>query len=418
MGFAAINHFNRVSMSVAGNGIMEEYGIPPEQMGWVYFAFLIAYTATMTPGGWLIDSVGPRLALAIMGFGSAVFVALTGLAGTPLLGAKLLLALVVCRFFAGMLSADPSRRGADGIVWVAPPAQGVANGLVNGAALLGIAATYKLFGDMIDYYGWHGAFGIAGVGTALWTAWWFLHVTDRPSQHPAANSQEVALIEGDAMAAAKQAGGQFTLGWMFPPSKPQPGAAHRQLCGGRLLRVSVLLLDGVLLQERAPVEHGRRPSVFERRLAGDGRRHVPGAGSPTGRSAAMAAGSAALAPVSGMLASAVLLALGVSTLEPLLVISCFALAMAAIGTTEGPYWTTAVELGGRRGGTSAALFNTGGNVGGLLAPVVTPYIGKYLHWQGGVAVAGLLCVLGAALWFGIDPAERIDETEAAPSLPS
>src|SRR5437763_6638050 len=103
MGFAAINHFNRISMPVAGLGIMRDYGIPAEQMGWIYFAFLLAYTCCMTPGGWLIDRIGPRGALAIMGFGSATFVALTGLAGTALIGAASVWgALLIVRFFAGI----------------------------------------------------------------------------------------------------------------------------------------------------------------------------------------------------------------------------------------------------------------------------------------------------------------------------
>src|SRR4051812_40943678 len=80
MGLAAINHFNRISMPVAGIGIMEQYGIAEKTMGWVYSAFLLAYTLSMTPGGWLVDRIGPRVALACMGLGSACFVALTGVA--------------------------------------------------------------------------------------------------------------------------------------------------------------------------------------------------------------------------------------------------------------------------------------------------------------------------------------------------
>ena len=36
--------------------------------------------------------------------------------------------------------------------------------------------------------------------------------------------------------------------------------------------------------------------------------------------------------------------------------------------SEGPFWVTAIELGGSQGGVSAALLNTGGNIGGILAP--------------------------------------------------
>jgi sugar phosphate permease len=77
--------------------------------------------------------------------------------------------------------------------------------------------------------------------------------------------------------------------------------------------------------------------------------------------------------------------------------------MALVGMSEGPFWTTAVELGGKRGGMSAAIINTGGNAGGILAPVVTPWLSTYLDWKGAVPVAGAVCLVGAALWYWIRP---------------
>src|SRR5262249_43135522 len=56
----------------------------------------------------------------------------------------------------------------------------------------------------------------------------------------------------------------------------------------------------------------------------------------------------------GMLATGVLLGLGILASQPGWIVLWFALALAAVGATEGPFWTTAVELGGRRGGTAAA----------------------------------------------------------------
>src|SRR5262249_53662926 len=79
---AAIGHFNRVGMSVAGaERIIPQYGLEPAQMGLVYSAFLCFYTLAMLPGGWFIDRCGARAALAVFCLGSAVFVALTGSVG-------------------------------------------------------------------------------------------------------------------------------------------------------------------------------------------------------------------------------------------------------------------------------------------------------------------------------------------------
>jgi MFS family permease len=74
MSLCFISHLNRISMSVAGDArIMKQYDITPEEMGWVYSAFLIVYTVVMIPGGIFIDRYGWRASLVLVGCGSAVF---------------------------------------------------------------------------------------------------------------------------------------------------------------------------------------------------------------------------------------------------------------------------------------------------------------------------------------------------------
>ena len=112
----------------------------------------------------------------------------------------------------------------------------------------------------------------------------------------------------------------------------------------------------------------------------------------------------------GMFASAALLGLGVVAREPAWIVAWFALAHVAIGAAEGPFWATAVDIGGRKGGTSAAICNTGGNVGGLLAPVITPWVGLHFGWPWAIALGGIICFLGALCWCGIEPAGRNRES--------
>jgi MFS family permease len=126
----------------------------------------------------------------------------------------------------------------------------------------------------------------------------------------------------------------------------------------------------------------------------------------------------AVVPAAGMTVGALFLGAGVLCVNPVLVVLWFALAMGALGTCEGPSWATAIELGGRRGGTSAGIFNTGGNVLGSLAPPLVPWIADQMEMRGwgqgwGLATAGLISILGATLWCGINPAERVDQWKGA-----
>jgi MFS family permease len=111
----------------------------------------------------------------------------------------------------------------------------------------------------------------------------------------------------------------------------------------------------------------------------------------------------AAVPIGGMLGSALFASAGVHLTDPVAVVACFALAMGALGMAEGPYWTTAIEIGGRRGGLSGAIFNTGGNAGGTLAPYLTPVLSGIFGWQTGIEVACACCVIGAVLWLWITP---------------
>lgn len=73
MGFTILGHFNRVSISVAANEKFIGPGLlTAEQMGQVYSAFLLIYTLCMLPGGWVIDRIGPRLAMTGMAWAFAL----------------------------------------------------------------------------------------------------------------------------------------------------------------------------------------------------------------------------------------------------------------------------------------------------------------------------------------------------------
>jgi ACS family glucarate transporter-like MFS transporter len=106
-------------------------------------------------------------------------------------------------------------------------------------------------------------------------------------------------------------------------------------------------------------------------------------------------------PIFGMLASAGLLYAATQVQGQVAVVALFFLAHAAIGLCEAPTWVAGLEIGGKSCGTSAAIVNTGGNIGGLVAPVVTVYVGQTYGWNAGFLVASVACLLGVVLWMGI-----------------
>lgn len=126
-----------------------------------------------------------------------------------------------------------------------------------------------------------------------------------------------------------------------------------------------------------------------------------------------------LVPVGGLVFGSLLLVLGIQATETALIVTLLALSLASLGATEAPIWTTAIELGGRQAATAGGIVNTGGNLAGLIAPVLTPFasgwITKYYGlseqagWQWAIALGSLIGLLGAGFWVGINPAERVVE---------
>jgi MFS transporter, ACS family, D-galactonate transporter len=404
MAVVGLSHLNRISIATAGNArIMGQYGLAPTRMGWIYSAFLIAYTACMIPGGWAIDRFGAKAAMMAVGFGSALFMALTGAVGLVARDpGSAFIGLLLVRGLMGVVSA-PLHPASARVVghWVAPGGRSLANGLVNGSALVGIAATPIVFGALIARLDWPAAFLVAGAATAGLALAWTLGAEERPG----------------------------------PPAEPADPPETADLVGAALGWRALLLHRGLILLTLGYAAVGYFQYLFfywmnyyfqKILMLPESRSRWYEATLPLAMAAGMPLGGwlsdqlersvgvrwgRRLVPMAGMLYGAAMLGLGVLSRQPAWIAFWFALALGAVGAAEGPFWATAVELGGRRGGSSAALLNTGGNAGGLLAPIVTPWVGRVYGWPWAVALGGLVSLVGAALWLGIDPERRVDESE-------
>lgn len=411
LAYASLVHFNRISLPVAGSErLMSQFQIPETLMGAVYSAYLVAYTLMMTPGGWFIDRFGARAALLVVGFGSALCVALAGAAGLSFsTGTAIVAALIGIRIVMGITNAPFHPSAAHAISrWIPSPQRSWANGLVNAAALLGISATFYVFGFMMDRFGWPGAFLLAALATGLVAAVWAATATSGPAGHRGVNDAERRLIgqAGTGRGASAAVAG-------IPPWR------KRSLI---LLTVSYAAVGYFQYLFFYWMQH-----YFDKVLGlgkSDARLYA------TIPTLAMAVGMAAggwltdraqsrwggrggrtRVAVTGMMGSAALLGAGVLCREPAWIVVFFSLALASLGACEGAFWTTAIELGGARSGVSAAIVNTGGNAGGALAPWLTPLVSHHFGWPTGLGLACVVCFLGAVNWFWIDP----DEGFRAPS---
>ena len=391
MACAGLAHFNRVGISVAGSEVfIKEMGISETRMGWVYTTFLIVYTIGMLPGGWLIDRIGAAKALTLLGLTMGTFVALTGtlgwLAHTP---TSLWLGLLFLRGIAGLCNS-PLHPGAAHVVsdLLTPRWRATANGMVTAGALLGIACCYPVFGRLIDRVTWPWAFLHSGGILVAYALVWRLFAqpvlpapkASPPEQAAAANADvDWGLLQQSSLwlvALSYAAFGYFQylffywMGYYFE----------------FVLRVPVDTARNatfyILLSQAAGMAIGGFSTDGICKLLGTtwGRRSIV---------------------MCGMCLAAVFGLRGVSVTGPWSITLWLALSMASLGLCEGVFWTTATDLGGKSRGFSGAFMNTCGNVGGLISPVLTPYLAKGMGWQAAIAIACVISGIGGLVWFWI-----------------
>ncbi len=398
---AACGHFNRVGISVAGTErLIPVHGIAPDKMGMVYSAFLLAYTLAMLPGGFLIDRLGARTVLILWGLGSTVFVACSGAIGLSVSEASgLWLGLMIVRSLLGMVNA-PLHPAAARTVFdeVSANSRALSNGLVTGAACVGIASSYYGMKVLIDRFNWPVTFLVSSGFTLFVTIVWTLGTraarpAASPSQAdstpPSVNLSDIGIVLRNRsvmfVTLSYMAFGYFQylffywITYYFETIQKRPASVALGYSTMITLAMGVGMVGGGWLAD-----------------------HTPNSLPPRMRRA--------FVPVLGMILSGFIFELGLLASDSQVTMIAFAIAAMAVGTCEGVFWTTSVELGGRYGGTAGGLMNTGGNIGGTLSPYLTPLLGTLfarhygddMGWRLSLATAGAIVILGAALWWGVD----------------
>jgi len=401
--FSVMSYFDRTIMSVSGPGIIHEFGLSETQMGAVYSAFLLGYALMMIPGGHLTDRLGPWRTLIGMGFGAALFTGLTALGTRPGLGSVIgvVPALVVIRFLLGACTAPlyPAcgRMNAN---WFPSPRQGLVWGLVAGGAGIGSALSPSLFAWMIPRYGWRNSFWLAAAATALLTAVWAWYARDRPSE--LRSNREV----------------QDSVPFVV---RPQPPVAHRKVVLRKLLTNRNVVLLALGYGTVSYFEYIffywiyyyfreiRRMSQSETSIYTTviflawvvmtplggwlSDRLIKIFGKKTGRP---------MVPVGCILLSALLLFLVTHVSGSLVVGALLALSFGLASAADGPFWVATIDAGGEDVGAACGVLNTGSNIGGFIAPVLTPFIASLLGWSSALYFGCFVVTVGAAIWFLMD----------------
>src|SRR6202045_2218674 len=179
-----ITYMDRQVLATTRPTIMKELGISLTTMGWVTFAFRMAYALFQVPGGWLGDTIGARRALAIVVSWWSAFTALTALAWNAT-------SMIVIQVFFGLGEAGAFPIATRSLSrWMGPTERGFAQGVTHAGSRLGAALTPPIVVLIMAKYGWGTAFFAFGLLGIVWSAVWYLYYRNTPEEHTGVNQAE------------------------------------------------------------------------------------------------------------------------------------------------------------------------------------------------------------------------------------
>jgi MFS family permease len=161
-----INYMDRVALSVAAKPIAAEFGLSPVALGYLFSSFLWTYVICLVPIGLMVDRVGTK---TIIGGGLALWSAATAFTGLGWNFPSLLIGRLLMG--AGEATSYP---GGGRVIrdWIPEGERGMITTLFNSGAVAGPAIGALLVGWLVSSFNWRVAFislGVFGfVGLAFW----------------------------------------------------------------------------------------------------------------------------------------------------------------------------------------------------------------------------------------------------------
>ncbi|HEY2845503.1 MAG TPA: MFS transporter, partial [Bryobacteraceae bacterium] len=114
-----------------------------------------------------------------------------------------------------------------------------------------------------------------------------------------------------------------------------------------------------------------------------------------------------LVACTSLLLSAILLFAGVNATETWSAVTLMALALGFASIADVTYWTATIGVAGAHSGSAGGILNTGGNIGGAFAPVLTPWIASFAGWSWGLYFGCLMALAAVVAWLFTDPTRKL-----------
>ncbi len=371
----------RMSLSMVAPTLMQEYDISPETMGFVLSGWNWAYTACQLIVGPLVDRFGSWM---VLGLGAGVW-SLSTIA-FPLAATALGFFLFRALFGVGHSMLIPSQGSAISR-WFKPEQRSTALGFAFSGSQVGIAIGSVVCAFILANWGWQSVFYWVGAANLLFAAIWFSSYPDKQigvqeklgHGEKGETSERVSILSllryrtawGLALG---QAGYLYAyhvfVSWLPSYLALERGMSIRQtgfLASLPFIVGMVATIGGGWLGDYL-IRKGFGPTAARKTVVG-----------------------------TGMMVATVLVVTAAYVTQTWLAVALLTLCMGSLRATTGSANSIPIDLAPRTSVASlVSIQNVGGNIGGLMAPIVTGYIlAATGSFAGALVMAGIVMTFGA-----------------------
>jgi ACS family sodium-dependent inorganic phosphate cotransporter len=382
---------DRVNISVVAPVLMQELGWDPAVMGTVLSAFFVGYLLTQVPGGWLSDRWGAKGLLAGAVAWWSLITMLTPFARTTtsMVGVRIALGL-------GEGLSPPCLYSAMAR-WV-PPAERARVGAVLASGMyIGLVIAFPLAVWIMTRWGWPWVFYIFGALGVVWSAIWYLVVTNGPEEDPRVSQEELRyILQGQQIASQPQ-----VIPWRrFFRERAFWALLCAHFCTNWTWYTFLTWLPTYLVQVRhfSLTEMGIYATFpyIAMMLVGNGEAWIADRMVQRGASVTRVR---KISQTIAFVGAAVFLLLLTQVTSPGLTVLCITLGLGSLACFSAGMGVNHLDIGPKYAGVLIGLTNTAATIPGILAPIITGFIVKYTgDWNTIFYLATAVMIVGTIVW--------------------
>lgn len=402
----AINYIDRSALGIALPVMKKDFVMDTVILGLALSAFNWSYTFLQIPGGWLLDRLGVRMVYGIGLLAWSLFTFFQAFAGSVIV-------LFILRFLVGVAEA-PSFPANSRIttMWFPVHERGKAVTIYNSAQYFGLALFTPVLAWILQQFGWHAVFYVSG-SAGIIMSFFLFKLMQVPRKHSMANQAEVDYItKGGALADIGDK--PIKVKWahvrLLLTNRQFIGIYIAQFALNTIVWFFLTWFPSYLVSAKhmSILKVGFMTSITY--LAAFAGGIVAGAISDQLLKSGKSLGVARKTPIIiGFLLSSIIM-LANYTASNAAVITIMSIAFFAKGMA-GLTWSLVGDMSPKELiGLNGGIFNTAGNLAGIVIPILVGYILKTTHsYNGALTFIGAVLLIGAFSYaFIVNKVERIE----------